>query len=163
MPKYYTEKKAITSPKLPAAVLHADDRQDIYDFVDNKQDLRERMIRNMQAVTGIDALVGNLRQTLKEQNLDKNTIIIFTSDHGIFWGENGLGGKALCYEVCTRVPMIIYDPNAPRKSRGIKSAQLVQTIDIAPTMLSYAATPIPQFLSGKAPERHDSWKGYPCS
>ena len=149
LPKYYTEKKAITSPKLPAAVLHADDRQDIYDFVDNKQDLRERMIRNMQAVTGIDALVGNLRQTLKEQNLDKNTIIIFTSDHGIFWGENGLGGKALCYEVCTRVPMIIYDPNAPRKSRGIKSAQLVQTIDIAPTMLSYAATPIPNSYQGK--------------
>lgn len=149
LPKYYTEKKAIRSPKLPADVLHANDRQEIYDFVDNKQDLRERMIRNMQAVTGIDALVGNLRQTLKESNLDKNTIIIFTSDHGIFWGENGLGGKALCYEVCTRVPMIIYDPNVPRKSRGRKSAQLVQTIDIAPTMLTYAEIPIPTSYQGK--------------
>lgn len=149
LPKYYTEKKAIRSPKLPADVLHANDRQEIYDFVDNKQDLRERMIRNMQAVTGIDALVGNLRQTLKERNLDKNTIIIFTSDHGIFWGENGLGGKALCYEVCTRVPMIIYDPNVPRKSRGRKSAQLVQTIDIAPTMLTYAEIPIPTSYQGK--------------
>ena len=149
LPKYYTEKKAIRSPKLPADVLHANDRQEIYDFVDNKQDLRERMIRNMQAVTGIDALVGNLRQTLKERNLNKNTIIIFTSDHGIFWGENGLGGKALCYEVCTRVPMIIYDPNVPRKSRGRKSAQLVQTIDIAPTMLTYAEIPIPTSYQGK--------------
>lgn len=149
LPKYYTEKKAIRSPKLPADVLHANDRQEIYDFVDNKQDLRERMIRNMQAVTGIDALVGNLRQTLKERNLDKNTIIIFTSDHGIFWGENGLGGKALCYEVCTRVPMIIYDPNVPRKSRGRKSTQLVQTIDIAPTMLTYAEIPIPTSYQGK--------------
>jgi arylsulfatase A-like enzyme len=93
--------------------------------------------------------VGNLRKTLKEQNLDKNTIIIFTSDHGIFWGENGLGGKALCYEVCTRVPMIIYDPNAPKKSRGMKNTQLVQTIDLAPTMLTYAEIPIPTSYQGK--------------
>ncbi|MGB2472006.1 MAG: sulfatase-like hydrolase/transferase [Flavobacteriaceae bacterium] len=149
LPKYYTEKEAITTSKLPAYVLHANDRQDIYDFVDNEQDLRERIIRNMQAVTGIDALVGNLRQTLKDRNLDKNTIIIFTSDHGIFWGENGLGGKALCYEVCTRVPMIIYDPNASKKSRGITSDQLVQTIDLAPTMLSYASVPIPASYQGK--------------
>lgn len=149
LPKYYTEKEAITTPKLPAYVLHANDRQDIYDFVDNEQDLRERIIRNMQAVTGIDVLVGNLRQTLKDRNLDKNTIIIFTSDHGIFWGENGLGGKALCYEVCTRVPMIIYDPNSPKKNRGIISEQLVQTIDLAPTMLSYASVPIPASYQGK--------------
>jgi arylsulfatase A-like enzyme len=149
LPKFYTEKDAIVSPKLPTHVLHADDRQNIYDFVNNKQELRERMIRNMQAVTGIDALVGTLRKTLKEQNLDKNTIIIFTSDHGIFWGENGLGGKALCYEVCTRVPMIIYDPNAPKKSRGMKNTQLVQTIDLAPTMLTYAEIPIPTSYQGK--------------
>ncbi|MDG1760541.1 MAG: sulfatase-like hydrolase/transferase [Flavobacteriaceae bacterium] len=149
LPKYYTEKNAIISPKLPANLLHANDRQDIYDFVDNKQDLRERMIRNMQAVTGIDALVGNLRQTLKDRNLDKNTIIIFTSDHGIFWGENGLGGKALCYEVCTRVPMIVYDPTASKNNRGIKSNELVQTIDLAPTMLSYASIPLPASYQGK--------------
>lgn len=149
LPKYYKEKKKIRSPKLPTDLLHVNDRQDIYDFVDNKHDLRERMIRNMQAVTGIDVLVGNLRQTLKERNLDKNTIIIFTSDHGIFWGENGLGGKALCYEVCTRVPMIIYDPKAPKRSRGIKSDQLVQTIDLAPTMLAFAAAPIPKSYQGK--------------
>ena len=60
-----------------------------------------------------------------------------------------MGGKALCYEVCTRVPMIIYDPNASKKSRGIKSDQLVQTIDLAPTMLSYASVPIPASYQGK--------------
>ena len=149
LPADYVAKEDITTPKLPPEVLHVNDRQDIYDFVDNQTDLKERIIRNMQAVTGIDMLVGNLRATLKKLNLDKNTIIIFTSDHGILWGENGLGGKALCYEVCTKVPMIIHNPMSPKNTRGIVNNELVQTIDIAPTMLQYAGIDIPNSYQGK--------------
>ena len=149
LPADYIAKKDIKTPKLPPEVLHVDDRQDIYDFVDNETDLKERIIRNMQAVTGIDMLVGNLRATLKQLNLDKNTIVIFTSDHGIFWGENGLGGKALCYEICTKVPMIIHNPMSTENTKGIVNNELVQTIDIAPTMLQYAGINIPNSYQGK--------------
>jgi len=149
LPVDYIAKKDIKTPKLPPEVLHVDDRQDIYDFVDNETDLKERIIRNMQAVTGIDMLVGNLRATLKQLNLDKNTIVIFTSDHGIFWGENGLGGKALCYEICTKVPMIIHNPMSTENKKGIVTNELVQTIDIAPTMLQYAGINIPNSYQGK--------------
>ena len=149
LPADYISKKDINTPKLPPEVLHVDDRQDIYDFVDNETDLKERIIRNMQAVTGIDMLVGNLRATLKQLNLDKNTIVIFTSDHGIFWGENGLGGKALCYEICTKVPMIIHNPMSTENTKGIVTNELVQTIDIAPTMLQYAGINIPNSYQGK--------------
>lgn len=149
LPADYISKKDINTPKLPPEVLHVDDRQDIYDFVDNQTDLKERIIRNMQAVTGIDMLVGNLRATLKQLNLDKNTIVIFTSDHGIFWGENGLGGKALCYEICTKVPMIIHNPMSTENTKGIVTNELVQTIDIAPTMLQYAGINIPNSYQGK--------------
>ena len=149
LPQDYIEKKDIKTPKLPPEILHVDDRQDIYNFVDNEADLKERMIRNMQAVTGIDNLVGNLRATLKQLDLDKNTIIIFTSDHGIFWGEYGLGGKALCYEICTRVPMIIHNPTNSGVEKGTISNELVQTIDIAPTMLHYAGIKIPNSYQGK--------------
>ena len=149
LPADYISKKDINTPKLPPEVLHVDDRQDIYDFVDNQADLKERIIRNMQAVTGIDMLVGNLRATLKQLNLDKNTIVIFTSDHGIFWGENGLGGKALCYEICTKVPMIIHNPMSTENTKGIVTNELVQTIDIAPTMLQYAGINIPNSYQGK--------------
>ena len=149
LPADYISKKDINTPKLPPEVLHVDDRQDIYDFVDNETDLKERIIRNMQAVTGIDMLVGNLRATLKQLNLDKNTIVIFTSDHGIFWGENGLGGKALCYEICTKVPMIIHNPMSTENKKGIVTNELVQTIDIAPTMLQYAGINIPNSYQGK--------------
>ena len=148
-PENYIEKDSIKNPKIPSKILHANDRQRIYDFVDNKRDLKERIIRNMQAVTGIDNLIGKLRQILKKRKLDSNTIIIFTSDHGIMWGENGLGGKALCYEVCTRVPLIIYNPLVNKKQRGIVSNELVQSIDLAPTMLTYASIPIPDSFQGK--------------
>ena len=63
-PENYIEKDSIKNPKIPSKILHANDRQRIYDFVDNKRDLKERIIRNMQAVTGIDNLIGKLRQIL---------------------------------------------------------------------------------------------------
>ena len=153
IPADYIAKEDIKTPKLPPEVLHVNDRQDIYNFVDNKSDLKERMIRNMQAVTGIDMLVGNLRSTLEQLNLDENTILIFTSDHGIFWGEYGLGGKAMCYEICTKVPMIIYNPMSSLGTKGIVNNELVQTIDIAPTMLEYAGIDIPSSYQGKSLNR----------
>ena len=66
-------------------------------------------------------------------------------------GQNqfGLGGKGLCYQVCTHVPMIIYDPGAPKKARGKVIDELVQSIDIAPTILSLAGLDIPGSMQGK--------------
>ena len=150
LPENYIAKSDITTPKIPLEINHVNDRQDIYNSVDTEEGLRERIIRNMQAVTGIDGLVGSLRKTLKKLKLEENTIIVFTSDHGIFWGEYGLGGKALCYEVCTRVPMIIYNPMTSKKARGKISDALVQTIDIAPTMLYYAGIQVPKSYQGKS-------------
>ncbi|WP_343329651.1 sulfatase-like hydrolase/transferase [Polaribacter staleyi] len=149
LPDNYVAKKDIKTPKLPANLLRAEDRQKGYDYVDTPEGFRERYTRQLQAMTGIDRLVGNLRLKLKELKLDKNTIIIFTSDHGLFMGEQGLGGKALCYEKTTHVPMIIMDPSFKRKNRGRKSDALVQSIDMAPTMLSMGGVAIPTEFQGK--------------
>lgn len=81
--------------------------------------------------------------------LTEKTVIIFTSDHGLFMGQFGLGGKALCYEQVTHVPMIIYHPQLSPKERPASSHALVQTIDIAPTLLSLAGIPIPASMQGK--------------
>nr|WP_320120678.1 sulfatase-like hydrolase/transferase [uncultured Marinifilum sp.] len=145
----YIAKKDIVTPKLPADLLRAEDRQVGYSYVDTPEDTKERSIRQMQAMTGIDGLLGKLRANLKKQGLDKNTIIIYTSDHGLFMGQQGLGGKALCYEQCTHVPMIIYNPLTSRKARGRVVDELVQTIDIAPTILSYGGVDIPKSYQGK--------------
>ena len=146
LPDNYIAKADIKTPKLPAELHHASDRQEGYNYVDTSETEREMYIRQMQCITGVDRLVGKLRSHLKELKLDKNTIIIFTSDHGLFRGEQGLGGKSMCYEKNTHVPMFIYNP---KQKKGYKSDALVQTIDIAPTMLSIAGAPIPASFQGK--------------
>jgi arylsulfatase A-like enzyme len=149
MPPNYIAKKDIKTPKLPADLLKVEERQEGYDYSDTPEANKERILRQYQAMTGIDRMVGNLRKKLKELKLDKNTIIIFTSDHGLFMGEQGLGGKALCYEKTTHVPMIVVNPELKKKQRGKKSDALVQSIDIAATMVSMAGIEIPSSFQGK--------------
>lgn len=149
LPENYIAKADIKTPKLPKDLLRTEDRQTGYNYVDTPKSIKERQIREMQAMTGLDRLVGNVTSKLKDLKIDKNTIIIFTSDHGLFSGQQGLGGKALCYEQTTHVPLIIYDPNMPKKAKGTKSDALVQTIDIAPTMLNLAGIKTPKEFQGK--------------
>lgn len=149
LPNHYVAKQDIETPKLPANIHHVEDRQHSYDFVDTPEKLRERYIRQLQAMTGIDRLVGELRKSLKSKKIDRNTVIVFTSDHGLFMGQFGLGGKAFCYEKTTHVPLIIYDPKAKKSNRGKKHDALVQSIDIAPTMLSRASIKYPDSYQGK--------------
>ncbi len=145
LPPFYVARKDIRQPKIPADVLLADLRQNGYDWVDTPADDREYRIKVMQAVTGIDRMVGHLREKLLEKGLADNTVIIFSSDHGLFNGEFGLGGKALCYETTMKVPFVIYDP---REKGGRRLKQLVQSIDVAPTILSLAGVPAPETMQG---------------
>ncbi|AWV99280.1 sulfatase-like hydrolase/transferase [Arcticibacterium luteifluviistationis] len=149
MPPNYVAKKDIKKPKLPADLLRAEDIQQSYNSSYTPEDNRERIIRESQAITGIDRLIGNLRKTLKEQGIDKNTVIIFTSDHGLFHGEQGLAGKALCYEIVTHVPLIIYNPSQNKQLKGMRLNALVQSIDIPATMLSLAGIEKPNSFQGK--------------
>ncbi len=149
LPVNYIAKKDIKTPKLPAEILHASDRQTGYNYVDTPEAFRERYTRKLEAVTGIDRLVGELVKELKAQKLDKNTIIIFTSDHGQFIGEYGLGGKSLCYEICTHVPMFIYNPMAKKGTNKKVNNELVLTIDISRTILDYAGIEAPESYQGE--------------
>jgi arylsulfatase A-like enzyme len=134
-------------------VLYANFRQHGYDYVDTPDTMKERAIRETQTITGIDRFVGAVRETLDRLGLADNTIIIFSSDHGIMSGEFGLGGKALNYEPCLRVPMIIMQPGVPEKDRGARSRALAQSIDIAPTLLDYAGVRAPDTMQGKSLRR----------
>ena len=148
LPETYIAREDIKKPKLPADVHYAGCRQDSYNYVDNPDSLTERIIRRYQAITGIDNLIGRLRGQLHELGLADNTVIVLASDHGIFRGEFGLGGKSMNYDVCLKVPMIIYDPASSAK--GQKRREQVQTVDIAATLLDYAGAEIPEFMSGKS-------------
>ncbi|MEM9018907.1 MAG: sulfatase-like hydrolase/transferase, partial [Verrucomicrobiota bacterium] len=138
LPPNYIARREIETPKLPPEVLHAEYRQTGYNWVDTPEGVRERRVRHFQTITGIDRMVGEIRAQLDELGLAENTVIILSSDHGLFAGEHGLGGKALNYEVCLAVPHIVFDPRMPQASRGQRRRELVQSIDVAPTILDLA-------------------------
>lgn len=150
LPATYKPKSEIERPKLPADVAHVEFRQNGYDYVDRVDTLRERMVRHYQTVTGIDRFVGRLRSLLDDAAVADNTVIVFASDHGLMFGEHGLGGKALNYEPCLAIPMIVHDPRAPSGQRGKRVTELVQSIDVAPTLLELAGAATPDSVQGRS-------------
>jgi arylsulfatase A-like enzyme len=96
----------------------------------------------------VDDQIGVVLQTLKETGLDKNTLIIFTSDHGDQDGSHSVEHKAFLYEESVRVPFFISGPGISPK---VDNTSLVMTgLDILPTMLDYAGIEIPPALQGKS-------------
>ncbi|HCC70756.1 MAG TPA: hypothetical protein DEQ09_06355 [Bacteroidales bacterium] len=111
---------------------------------------KEHHIRYYQLITGMDVVIGNLVRSLKEQGLDKNTVIIYSSDNGLLMGDYGMGGKSLLYDLTARVPCFIYDPGLDDSQRGQTRNQLVSTVDITSTILDYAGIDQPGEMDGKS-------------
>lgn len=101
-------------------------------------------------VSGVDKVVGELRDYLAANGLDKNTIIVFTSDNGYYMGEHGLEGKWYGHEESIRVPLIIYDPRLPRQRKIVNEIAL--NIDLAPTILGWANVGVPTRMQGTSLE-----------
>ena len=97
------------------------------------KDIRDRL----EMLLGVDESTGQIVQLLRELNVLDNTIIVFTSDHGYFYGEHGLNEeRRLAYEETARIPLIIRYPRLAKA--GSTHTQMVQTIDLAPTLLQLA-------------------------
>jgi len=64
------------------------------------------------SISFVDAQIGRLLTTLEAEGLDKNTIIVFWSDHGWKLGEHNGWSKMSNYEIDTRIPLIVCDPRA---------------------------------------------------
>lgn len=115
-------------------------------------DTPEKYQTNMRAyfrmLSGIDDVVGQLVKTLKEKGLADNTVIIYTADNGYFMGDRGFAGKWNHFEQSLRVPLIVYDPRAPKKQRGRVVDPMALNIDLAPTMLELAQVSIPKHYQG---------------
>ena len=99
------------------------------------------------AITHIDREVGLILATLAETGQENETIVVFCSDHGDQLLEHGLMGKNVFFEASTRVPLVMRYP--PR----IKPQQydnLVETIDVLPTLLDLAGVPQPYHCHGRS-------------
>jgi len=93
------------------------------------KDLQAGKPHRYAGIANIDFQLGLIRKKLEEIGKDKNTVIIFISDHNIE------PGKATSYEKGTNVPMIVYWPGI---TTGQESSSLVSSLDIYPTILDLA-------------------------
>ncbi|MHC4097715.1 MAG: sulfatase-like hydrolase/transferase, partial [Planctomycetota bacterium] len=92
-------------PHIPTDVLRQGGRKRTYSYDYTKETCREHHYRYYQLITGVDQTVGQLIDSLKKRGLIENTVIIFSSDHGLLMGEYGMGGKALLYDLTTKIPL----------------------------------------------------------
>eukprot|EP00066_Takifugu_rubripes_P005812 XP_003970139.1 PREDICTED: iduronate 2-sulfatase [Takifugu rubripes] len=108
------------------------------------------------AVSYMDAQVGRLLGALDQLNMSKDTLVVFTSDHGWSLGEHGEWAKYSNFEVATRVPLIFYIPGVtshPQENstfpfidvfnkkafsfqNGRESQNVVELVDVFPTLTS---------------------------
>ena len=97
--------------------------------------LKYMMADYFALVTEIDEKVGEILETLKKQGLDKNTMVIFTSDHGEMLGAHGMREKNVFLEESARIPLIIRFPQAIKA--GTKVDNNISNINLFATILDY--------------------------
>ncbi len=102
-----------------------------------ERDVREAIARTYGSITMIDDAIGAILQALERLGLHRDTVIVFTSDHGDYMGDHQLLLKGpIHYDGLIRVPFIWSDPRSD--VRGVASDALSGTLDIGATILARA-------------------------
>jgi arylsulfatase A-like enzyme len=112
----------------------------------------EQLVREVTAVyyavvSHMDEQIGRILAALDKTGLAKNTIVIFSSDHGIALGSHGLRGKQNMYEHTVGVPLVFRGPGIPR---GERRDAHVCLRDLFPTACELAGLEIPATVQGKS-------------
>lgn len=108
----------------------------------------QRYIKNyLRCIASVDDNIGRVLNYLEKNGLDKNTIIVYTSDQGFYLGEHGWFDKRFMYKESFRTPLIIKWPGV---TKGNNNDDFVQNIDFAETFLDMAGTDIPPDMQGKS-------------
>ena len=102
----------------------------------------------LACVQSIDDNVGRLLDFLKRSGLERDTIVVYTSDQGFFLGDHGLYDKRFMYEESLRMPLLVRWPAAIRA--GSRAEAMALNVDFAPTFLEAAGVPIPGSVQGRS-------------
>ena len=117
-------------------------------------DTPEKYQKNMKAyfrmISGVDRVIGRIREHLEKMGLADNTVIFYMGDNGYYMGDRGFAGKWSHYEQSLRVPLIIYDPRLPETKRGKVNDLIALNIDLPATMLDFAGIDIPADYQGES-------------
>lgn len=100
-------------------------------------------------VSMLDHYIGKTLDKLDELGLAEDTLVVFTTDHGDFFGQHGLRGKgAFHYEDMIKLPFIARLPGVIKA--GTHTDALLSLVDLAPTFLDVAGLPIPRGMTGRS-------------
>jgi arylsulfatase A-like enzyme len=112
-------------------------------------DMARKLIRAYRAcVSFTDAQIGRVIAKLKSLGLDKNTVIVLVGDHGWNLGEHGTWCKQSILHTSIHAPMIIVDPAS--KLKGYRSDEVVEFVDLFPTICDVAGIEKPRQLEGES-------------
>lgn len=109
-------------------------------------EVRKHLTDYYGVITYLDKQVGRILDALRETGEYDNTIIVFSSDHGLAIGSHGLFGKQNLYEDGMKVPFIFAGPGIPKGN----SDAYAYLYDIFPTLCDLTGTPVPEGLDGKS-------------
>jgi N-acetylglucosamine-6-sulfatase len=109
----------------------------------------EEIRGRLEMLLAVDDSLGRIMGTLEKMSALDDTVIVFTSDHGYFYGEHGLNEeRRLAYEETIRIPLLVRYPS--KIKAGSVANDLVLTIDLAPTVLSLAGVTPPAVMEGRS-------------
>jgi arylsulfatase A-like enzyme len=120
--------------------------------------LSEEDVKYMEAlydgeINLVDRYVGEILDSLEREGVLNRTIVVIFSEHGDMLGKHGRfmrGGplRGTFYDDVLHVPLVIYNPNL--NPAGLRQSQLVESIDIAPTVLDMLSISPPAQFAGKS-------------
>lgn len=117
----------------------------MYDGTIKFDDFYRRYLETLQAV---DESIERVLNWLKENNLDKNTMVVYMGDNGFSFGEHGLIDKRHAYEESMRVPLLAWAPGFIKPKSVVEN--VVMNVDIAPTFLELAGMETPKNMQGQS-------------
>jgi arylsulfatase A-like enzyme len=118
---------------------------DLKQLADDDERQRELIHGYYACVSFVDAQIGRLLDKLAETGLATNTIIVLWGDHGWHLGDHNIWCKHSNFEQATRSPLIVA---APGQAKAVRSAALVESVDIFPTLCGLSGLPVPAQLEG---------------
>lgn len=123
--------------------------------VQDRESLAKDIAIYYAMISYMDDAIGRILDKLEQAGIADNTLVVFTTDHGHFFGQHGFNRKGpFHYEDVIRIPFIASGPGV---SEGKISDSLQSLVDLAPTFLSYAGLPVPRTMSGI--DQRPVWSG----
>jgi arylsulfatase A-like enzyme len=99
-------------------------------------------------IENLDYNLGRIRDRLKALDLDRETMVVFFSDHGDMLGSHGQRGKSSPWEEAIRIPFVVGNVGGASRLRTGVTDALMNHVDIAPTTLGLCGIPVPGRMVG---------------